>query len=118
MPRSAYAYALIGICTWFVAKSCGGQYPEGTCQMAYDDREALSVDECAKATGISRAAIYIHVTSGELPSIKLGRRRIVRRQALQAWLAALEWRTASNDDVHHRDREAACKARSKRGKET
>ena len=84
--------------------------------MAHDDREALTVEECAKATGISRAAIYVHVGSGELPSIKLGRRRLVRRQALQDWLAMLEKQTAANDDVHQRDRAKASKARGQRGK--
>jgi excisionase family DNA binding protein len=85
--------------------------------MAYDDKEALSVEECAKATGISRAEIYIHIGSGELASIKLGRRRLVRRQSLQDWLISLEQRTASNDDIHHRDRAKASKARGKRGQE-
>lgn len=72
----------------------------------YDDRETLSVEQCAKITGISRAEIYIHIASGELPSIKLGRRRLVRCQTLREWLAMLEQRTASNDDLHHRDRES------------
>ena len=85
--------------------------------MPYDDREALSVKECAKAAGISRAGIYIHIGSGALPSIKLGQRRLVRRQSLQEWLTLLEQQTAGNDDVHHRDRAKASKARSKRAKE-
>lgn len=78
---------------------------------AYDDREALSVEECATATGISRAEIYVHIGSGKLPSVKLGRRRLVLLQSLREWLAMLERQTAGNDDLHHRDREAASKAR-------
>lgn len=87
--------------------------------MAYDDRrEVLSVEECAKETGISRAKLYEFIMRGgpmTLPTIKLGDRRLIRRQSLQEWLAMLEQHTAGNDDVHQRDREAASKARSKRG---
>lgn len=86
-----------------------------TTATAYDDREALSVEQCAKATGVSRAEIYIHIGSGKLPSIKLGRRRLVLLQSLREWLAMLEQQTATNDDVHHRDRARAAKARGQRG---
>jgi hypothetical protein len=62
---------------------------------------ALPVGQAARAIGVSRATLYEalsndpEVRGGKpfLPSVKLGRRRLIRRQALAAWLAELE-RTA------------------------
>ncbi len=54
------------------------------------DRIAVSVAEAASLAGVSRAGLYRFVSSGELPSVHLGGRRLVRLQALEAFLAALE----------------------------
>ena len=62
--------------------------------MSIVSSEALSVPEAAKVAGISRAALYHFITSGELPSLKIGNRRLVRVQTLRAWLASLEQRNA------------------------
>ena len=52
--------------------------------------EAVSVDEAARRAGVSRAFLYERLAAGELPSIKLGKRRLVRVEALRAWLASHE----------------------------
>jgi excisionase family DNA binding protein len=52
--------------------------------------EALSVAEAAARTGVSRTFLYEHIASGELPTVKLGKRRLVRVAALRAWLERLE----------------------------
>jgi excisionase family DNA binding protein len=57
-------------------------------------RKALSIEEAVKASGISRTKLYEFISSGELPSCKLGRRRVVRPEALDAWLASKEQRAA------------------------
>lgn len=49
-------------------------------------RIALSVSEAAAAAGISRAFIYRALSSAELPSSLLGRRRIIRVADLDAWI--------------------------------
>ena len=54
---------------------------------------AVSVGEAAKRLGISRAHLYGFVMSGELPSVLLGRRRVIALTALRAWL---EQRTAAS----------------------
>ena len=46
----------------------------------------VSVAEAAKFTGLGRTSIYAAMDSGELVSIKRGRRRLVPRRALVAWL--------------------------------
>jgi excisionase family DNA binding protein len=56
--------------------------------------EALSVEEAASAAGVSRTFLYERISSGELPTIKLGKRRLVRVEALRRWLASLESRAA------------------------
>lgn len=46
------------------------------------DRMTISVDEAAKLLGISRSFAYELCARRELPVIRLGRRVVVRRQAL------------------------------------
>ena len=54
-----------------------------------NDRLALSVEEAAVLLGISRDLAYDLVRRGELPSVKLGRRTVVPRRALETTLDAL-----------------------------
>jgi excisionase family DNA binding protein len=53
--------------------------------MLMDDRAplTLSVTEAAQLLGISRAFAYELVARGELPSLRLGRRVVVPRRALE-----------------------------------
>ncbi len=51
------------------------------------ERRTLSVAEAAQLLGISRAHAYDCVRNGELPSITLGRRVVVPRQAIEDLLA-------------------------------
>jgi excisionase family DNA binding protein len=46
----------------------------------------LSIANAAKYAGISRATIYNLMTTGRLPSIKLGKRRLIRVADLDAML--------------------------------
>ena len=53
------------------------------------ERLALSVDEAGALLGISRDLAYDLVARGELPSVRLGRRLVVPRRALEEALARL-----------------------------
>jgi excisionase family DNA binding protein len=55
------------------------------------ERLAYSVDEVAQITGLSRDLLYDQMRAGLLGYIKVGRRRIITRRHLDAFLA----RTAS-----------------------
>jgi len=50
------------------------------------DRRALTVTQAAEMLGISRALAYELVARHELPAIRLGRRIIVPRHAIDAML--------------------------------
>jgi excisionase family DNA binding protein len=52
------------------------------------ERMAYSVDEAAAMTGLSRDLLYDQMRAGELAYLKVGRRRIITSQHLEAFLAA------------------------------
>jgi len=51
------------------------------------DKLTLSVEEAAKLLGIGRNLCYDRVKTGEIPVIKIGRRLLVPRSALEKLLA-------------------------------
>ena len=51
--------------------------------MLEQDRLTLSIEEAAALLGISRALAYDLVRRGELPQLRLGRRIVVPRRALE-----------------------------------
>jgi len=55
--------------------------------MGIDKKWCMSVPEAAELLGISRNNAYELVKRGELPSIKLGKRKLVPRIALENKLA-------------------------------
>ena len=52
-----------------------------------NERLAYSVDEAAAITGLSRDLLYEQLRAGKLAYLKVGRRRIITRQHLEAFLA-------------------------------
>jgi excisionase family DNA binding protein len=52
-----------------------------------DDRLVWSVEEAGRRLGISRAHAYELVARGELPHLRLGRRIVVPRHAIETLLA-------------------------------
>jgi excisionase family DNA binding protein len=51
---------------------------------------AISVEQAARTAGLGRTLLYSLITSGELPSVKIGKRRLIRVEALARWLASQE----------------------------
>jgi excisionase family DNA binding protein len=51
------------------------------------ERLAYSVDEAAAITGLSRDLLYDEMRTGRLAYLKIGRRRIITRQHLEAFLS-------------------------------
>ncbi len=50
------------------------------------ERIALSVEEAGRLLGISRGLAYLLVNRGDIPSVRLGRRIVVPRRALERLL--------------------------------
>jgi len=50
------------------------------------EKQTLTVTETARALGIGRASAYEAVRSGALPAIKIGRRLVVPKAALERLL--------------------------------
>jgi excisionase family DNA binding protein len=46
--------------------------------------------EAAARAGLSRTLLYERISSGELPTVKVGKRRLVRVTTLRRWLESLE----------------------------
>ena len=55
-----------------------------------DERLVWSVEEAGRRLGISRAHAYELVARGELPHLRLGRRIVVPRYALELLLASVD----------------------------
>ena len=58
-------------------------------QSSNEERLVWSVEEAGRRLGISRAHAYELVTRGELPHLRLGRRVVVPKRALEALLASV-----------------------------
>lgn len=56
--------------------------------MADEERMTLSIEEAAVRLGISRALAYELVRRGELPRLRLGRRVVIPRKALEEFVEA------------------------------
>ena len=54
------------------------------------DRLVWSVEEAGRLLGISRAHAYELVARGELPHVRLGRRVVVPKHAIEALLASTD----------------------------
>ena len=51
---------------------------------------AVSPDEAARLAGIGRTTLYAALAKRELPSFKIGTRRLIREDAIRDWLAQNE----------------------------
>lgn len=52
------------------------------------EKAAMSIAQAANYTGLSRSTLYRLMDAGELPSIKIAGRRLIRPAALDAMLDA------------------------------
>jgi excisionase family DNA binding protein len=52
----------------------------------WDGRDAFSVDESAEILKISRGSAYAAAKSGDLPTVRIGKRLIVPRHSLERLL--------------------------------
>ncbi len=61
----------------------------------------LRPEECAAALGIARTKVWALLANGEIESVKVGRRRLVPADAIDAFVARLrEQHETAGDDRH------------------
>jgi len=51
---------------------------------------AVSPDEAARLAGIGRTSLYAALAKGDLKSIKIGTRRLIKIEAIHEWLASYQ----------------------------
>lgn len=54
------------------------------------EKAVLTCEEVARMCGLNRMTVFNLAWSGALPSFKVGRRRLIRREALMQWMAQRE----------------------------
>jgi excisionase family DNA binding protein len=59
-------------------------------------KEWLSTDELVRWLGSGRTKTYEMLRSGEIPSYRWGRRRLIRRRDVEAWLEANRYVPGNN----------------------
>jgi excisionase family DNA binding protein len=52
------------------------------------ERLAVSIVDAARAAGVGRSTIYENINSGALKARKAGRRTLILRSDLEAWLSS------------------------------
>lgn len=55
-----------------------------------NERLAVSVEDAAAMAGVGRTTLYGALGDGSLQSLKIGKRRLIRIEALKSWIAAHE----------------------------
>ncbi len=54
------------------------------------ERLVFTIPEAIETTKIARTKLYEEIGAGRLPIIKIGRRTLIRREALEQWLRDAE----------------------------
>jgi excisionase family DNA binding protein len=60
------------------------------CRPSCPEPEAVSIEEARRLFGIGRTKLYELIRDGVLPTVKLGKRRLVRPATMRRVLASLE----------------------------
>ncbi|ATC26473.1 helix-turn-helix domain-containing protein [Caulobacter vibrioides] len=58
--------------------------------IAASEKLSYRMDEAAEATGLSKATLYRLIERGELTTLKVGTRTLIRREVLEGLLQRLE----------------------------
>ena len=64
-------------------------------QISLNEKMALSIAEACAISGLQKDSLYREINAGRLKTAKVKGRRLIRRQALEQWLADQE--TATNE---------------------
>lgn len=57
------------------------------------EKRAFTIEEAMEVSGLGRDLIYAEINRGNLKTLKIGRRRLIRVEALACWLETHEQKT-------------------------
>ena len=55
---------------------------------------AYPIVDAVRVSGLSRSYLYEHIKTGELPTVRVGKRRLVLADDLRRWLESFRQKTA------------------------
>ena len=55
--------------------------------MVNNEKLVLNAGQVSKLLGLSRGSVYRGILTGEIPSVKVGKRLLIPRRSLEKWLA-------------------------------
>ena len=64
------------------------------------EKRLISVAETQHCLGLSRSKIYELLSSGDLPSVKIGRRRLIPAVAIDTWVSGLDKPTSNAEGTN------------------
>ena len=64
-----------------------------------DEREVMSVEECAEFLGVDRKTVYDYAGRGMIPCRRLGKRILFSRRAVVLWLGGECSKRLSNGET-------------------
>ncbi|MBL1148323.1 MAG: helix-turn-helix domain-containing protein [Pseudomonadota bacterium] len=62
------------------------------------DKLSYSIPEVTQMVGLCRTVIYRELNSGRLRAIKLGKRTLITREAIEEWLSTLDSYPMRNEE--------------------
>ncbi len=62
--------------------------PASSSRRSSPDRATFTADELARQLGVDRKTVYEGAARGEIPSVRIGRRLLFPRVAIDTWLSA------------------------------
>ena len=62
---------------------------------------AYNIPEAVEISGIHKDLLYAEINAGNLKTLKIGRRRLIRAEALEAWLQTHEQNTTEAMGFKH-----------------
>lgn len=77
--------------------------------MQYPEKLALTVPDAVKASGLGRASIYRAIHDGKLIVRRFGKRTLILREELEAFLRSLPTGVISERAPAYRKKQAAAK---------
>jgi excisionase family DNA binding protein len=62
-------------------------------QTKHHDRKTYTPDDLAQILGIARNSVYAALRNGGIPNVRIGRRFVIPKAAIESWFASIGQQT-------------------------